>query len=687
MMKIHFRVRRLFLFFILTEMLLRTSFAAVAPPLPAHPGSKVVTKEKLLSMSLDLDVSPKVRWIDNKQFLYQLPSPSSAQKASIQLYNIDSKKSEFLVEGENPVASPDGQWIAFARGDGAEKQLWRIRLADKKLEQVSHLENGLSGCYMYTYEYIWSPDSKRMILSHQEYLDPTLPKNKNKPQLKAHLDLIDLETGKSEPLATIDARLGYLSWISKTEEILFVKERLERFYHDGEDQEVIAVLNTETHQSRELIKIEGLQQCLNPIASHDGKTVIFKTDVKNPTYSYILNLCTIPTNTDVVSHPMKMECITNLDLKVSENNRCCWSHDDQSVMASCIPGPYAQLYKIDPHTHQAKQLTFGALNLQSFDLSLDGKHLVLVGIDAHGERAIKIASSDGSNVEDVITQPLASENTALSEVREIEWSAEDYPMPIRGLLVMPLHYEEGKKYPLIVDIHGADVGASLSILFPYGGMFLSAPLEWQMWAARDYAVFVPDFRSSGCFGSLAIDRDLLQNHDRLGGDLRDIEAGVDWIIANGIADPDRMAVVGHSAGGLRANWFEVSTHRYKAIVSHEGWADELEMALNEPDTRRDKMSGGSPQDVPENYIKNSPLYFADQATTPILFLMGNPELGGADPYHAVFKFYEALKKNGVEAECHAYSDEGHCFEKLENRKDFIERTVSWIERHFGKSSQ
>jgi dipeptidyl aminopeptidase/acylaminoacyl peptidase len=157
---------------------------------------------------------------------------------------------------------------------------------------------------------------------------------------------------------------------------------------------------------------------------------------------------------------------------------------------------------------------------------------------------------------------------------------------------------------------------------------------------------------------------------------------VTYLVEQGVADSKRLAIFGHSAGAFRANWFAVSTHRYQAIVSHEGWADELENALKLPPMKGvEEMHGGTPQDVPENYIKNSPVYFASDATTPILFMMGNPQHGGADPFQTVLKLFNLIKNKGIETEYVEYPDEGHSFEKKENKRDALNRVTQWMDKY------
>ena len=101
-------------------------------------------------------------------------------------------------------------------------------------------------------------------------------------------------------------------------------------------------------------------------------------------------------------------------------------------------------------------------------------------------------------------------DVSLSEVQEIRWKSDDYPEELCGLLILPLNYIQGNTYPIIVDIHGGGPGANTDL---QRALLVNSPLEWQLWAAKGYAVLVPELRSSGSFGSLAITRDQNKNHE------------------------------------------------------------------------------------------------------------------------------------------------------------------------------
>ena len=636
-------------------------------PLSARPGNQVITPEWLLNLPQNVQ-RPLLQWLGSTHLLYSSPPLNNTQNPTIELLDVRTGEHTTLGEGSYPIPSPDGQWIAFIQGNKEDKQLWIMDPKGAHARQLTHIQGGL-GC-QYHFDFSWSPNSQIIALNHQ----PDVPYWEKKPRLESTIYIIDIKTAHMQQIASFDASIRCLSWFPNGEELLFMKERIGSDYNEEEDHEWILALNLKDGKARTLAELSGLQQSLDPTLSPDGKKVAIHYDADHPMYDYMLSIGII--NNEISSHD-----ITRLthEIKLSSLQ---WSHDSQRVYARRHYGAYKQLYAIDAHTGTPTQITNAPLNIEGYALSPDGLQLAWIGQDAQATRVIRVASSEGHHVRDLLTLPSVPEDIALSEVREIDWQAPpDYPGRMRGLLLMPLNYKEGTRYPLIVDIHGGGAGAPLYLT---GGILVNSPLEWHMWAAKGYAVFVPEFRSSASFGSLAITRDELQNHDLVNCDIKDIEAGVASLIDQGIVDPQRLAVIGHSAGGRRANWLVATTHQFKAVISKDGWADEWIMSLSDkPSKRMYQMFGGAPWEVPQNYLKNSALFHCNGATTPTLFLMGNPDLGGVDRSKSVFMLHNALKGQGVETEYVQYLDEGHVFEKEKNKRDSLERAIQWIDKHIG----
>ncbi|MBX9787035.1 MAG: prolyl oligopeptidase family serine peptidase [Alphaproteobacteria bacterium] len=643
-------------------------------PLPARSGTKVITPDWLLSTYQENTERPVVRWLDNTQLLYAYPPKQNNQEWTIELFNVHTGERKVLVEGANPTPSPDSQWIAFTRGKKESKQLWIMDFKGKNAKQLSHIKGGLGDYYQFSFDFAWSPDSKTIALSHQ----PDVPYWGKEPQLKSTIDIIDIKTEHTKLITSFDAGIRYLSWFPNGEELLFMKERIGFLYKEEEDREWIQALRIKDRSLRTLAEFDGLQQSLRPTLSPDGKLVAVMYDADNPMFNHMTSLGLVVSDPSNGKEKPPIKRLT-YELQLYSPQ---WSQDSQRIYVRRDYGAYRQIYAIDTKTGEPTQITNAPLNIENYALSPDGSQLAWIGQDAQATRVLRLASSDGRNVKDLAIISGTPKDMALSEVLEVDWKVPDYPSPMRGLLFMPLNYHQGTHYPLIVDVHGGGTGASIHL---GGAILLSTPLEWHMWAAKGYVVFVPELRSSASFGSLAITRDDLKDHDLINCDIKDIEAGVDSLIAQGIVDPQRLAVIGHSAGGRRVNWLTATTHRFKAVISKEGWADEWFESLDElPSKRIYQMFGGAPWEVPQNYQKNSALFHCLGATTPTLFLMGNPDLGGVDRYKTVHMLYNALKGQGVETEYVKYDDEGHIFEKPKNQKDSLERAIKWIDGHMRK---
>lgn len=646
----------------------------LAPTLPARKGSKTITLDWLLNNQL-VDYDPAtVSWFDNKNIIYSVPSIDGNQDRLFEMINIATNEKRALGTGADPVVSPDKQWIAFVQGKDEARQLWIMDQFGQNLKQISHVAEGLFPSNFFT-KYIWSPDSKNIVLLYKQNYNYEDPDKITPPSI---VELINLESNQTSSLGAFNNRVKDLSWIANSNEVLFTQERIGYEYNDNINYELISTLNVENKKIRTLAKFNGWQQQLSPQSSPDGKLIAFLYDPENPLFDTIQSIGLIKNDGESNNDSPEIERLTQ-EVKFHLH---AWSPNGSKIYVVRSYGAYRQIYSVEINTGKKTQITFGAQSIQNFSPSPDGSHIAWIDINAHGEQTIRIALNNGEQIKNIFTISNVPKEFSLSEVREIKWQAPDYPVPMRGLLLMPQDYKEGKRYPLVVDIHGGGRGASL-VLRIGGALLTTTPLEWQAWTAKNYAVFVPEFRSSGSFGSLAMTRDYHKNHDLLFGDLRDVDAGVDYLIDQGIVDAKRLAVVGHSAGARRVNLLTTISNRYSAIVSHDGWADDYIPAINDSKwTPFYPEMGGSPWEVPENYLKDSALTHAADATTPTLFLMGNPKLGGADEYKTVSTLYDLLKQQGVETQYIYYLDEGHVFTKLENRKDSFERAIKWIDDYF-----
>lgn len=223
----------------------------------------------------------------------------------------------------------------------------------------------------------------------------------------------------------------------------------------------------------------------------------------------------------------------------------------------------------------------------------------------------------------------------LGKVEEMTWKSSHDGREIEGWLVYPPNYEEGKTYPLILEIHGGPFAA-------YGPHFSA---EVQLYAAAGYAVLYTNPRGSSSYGD---EFGNLIHHNYPNEDYYDLMSGVDAVIEKGVADPDRLYVTGGSGGGVLTAWIVGKTNRFKAAVVAKpviNWYSFVLYADN-PAFFSKYWFPAKPWEDPEHYLKRSPLSYVGEVETPTLLLTGEEDF--RTPIAESEQFYAALKLEGVE---------------------------------------
>jgi dipeptidyl aminopeptidase/acylaminoacyl peptidase len=156
--------------------------------------------------------------------------------------------------------------------------------------------------------------------------------------------------------------------------------------------------------------------------------------------------------------------------------------------------------------------------------------------------------------------------------------------------------------------------------------------------------------------------------------------GVDHVIAMGVADPDRLIVMGWSYGGYMTNWVIGQTTRFRAAATGAGLSDLVSMwATNDIPSTLDDYFSGTPMDEPERYVKMSPLYYAKNVTTPTLFLHG--EIDPRVPTTQGYEMYHALKRRGIDTTMVVYPRTLHGPQEPKFVLDIMQRHLEWVGKH------
>jgi dipeptidyl aminopeptidase/acylaminoacyl peptidase len=263
----------------------------------------------------------------------------------------------------------------------------------------------------------------------------------------------------------------------------------------------------------------------------------------------------------------------------------------------------------------------------------------------------------------------AETKPAWGEMRNVHWSNGN--TRVQGWLLFPKDFDSGKKYPLIVSVHG---GPSSACMSRWDERFTGSL------SAMGYFVLCPNPRGSYGQGELFTQGNV---KDFGGGDYRDIMAGVDAISKHYPIDTKRLGIRGHSYGGYMTMWAETQTQRFAAAGAGAGLSDWLSYyGLNDIDEWMIPFFGASVYDDPAVYAKSDPMHFVKTVKTPTLILVGDRD--GEVPMEQSVEWWHALETFHVPTKLVVYPNEGHAFVKPADSRDYQLRTMEWFEEWFAK---
>lgn len=251
----------------------------------------------------------------------------------------------------------------------------------------------------------------------------------------------------------------------------------------------------------------------------------------------------------------------------------------------------------------------------------------------------------------------------------LSWKSDGFG--VQGWLMLPKDYDPARRYPLIVEVHGGPAAAVESQWGGRGGLSANA------FSALGYFVLLPNPRGSYGQGEAFTQA----NRKDFGyGDLRDILAGVDAVVAKYPVDPDRVGLTGWSYGGFMTMFAVTQTHRFRAAVAGAGISDwQSYYGENSIDQWMIPYFGASVYDDPAVYAKSSAISYIKQVKTPTLVVVGDRD--GECPAPQSFEFWHALRDQHVPTQLVVYPNEGHGFVDPAHRRDVMERAVEWFARY------
>jgi len=619
---------------------------------------------------------------DGKWVAYTLASTDTAadkRDTDIWMASLDGKtqlRVTASAEAEtSPRWSPDGRYLAFLSGrpgTGKNKgtQIWLLDRRGGEAEQLTDSKARISG-------FEWAPDSKRMAVlmrDEEEEVKKLAEKDREKPRpividrysfkrdgsgflngvKRTRIHLLTLASKQLELLTTADFDEAAPVWSPDGGRIAFVSNHA-KDWDRVPSSDVFVVEAKAGSPPRRLTTFDGPDS--NPVWSPDGKSIAYLKGSDHGLGEYnMTQLAVIPADGGAA------RIVTSaLDRGVSRPD---FTADGKALRFLVADDMSVYLARVAVSGGAVERLTTGQRVLSAWDQA--------------GDASVALVASDNSPAEVHVFEngslrKLTGHNDALLAelsmpvTEEVRFKAKD-GNEVHGLLTKPVGYEEGRKYPMLLRIHGGP-NSQDQHAFQY---------EKQIFAAAGFAVLNVNYRGSNGRGqqyTVSIAKDWGNK------EVIDLLAGVDYAVARGVADPNRLGVGGWSYGGILTDYLIATTTRFKAATSGAGVAFPLAFYGHDQYIRQYDNEFGPPwKSGIEPWLKVSyPFLHADRIKTPTLFLCGDKDFNV--PLLGSEQMYQALRNVGVDSELIIYPGENHGITRPSFQRDRMQRYLDWYKKY------
>jgi dipeptidyl aminopeptidase/acylaminoacyl peptidase len=636
----------------------------------------------------DPQISPDGKWVaytmgivnrdedKNEERIWMVPS-AGGEAIALTAEQVSSSHSRW---------SPDGKYLGFlsARNEG-KIQVWLLNRLGGEAQKVTDTPQDVD-------DFDWSPDGKRMVLvlrdPKPEEIEEAKSRDKEKDgaakekkaktpkpwvvdrlqfkrdtvgyldHRRTHLYILDLAAKSLTQFTSGDFDDDEPTWSPDGTRIAFTSNRSspdpDRTYNS--DIWVVAANNKDKGA-------RPTQVTTNPGEDHqaawspDGKWIAYSSQLDPKLFQYATKHIAVVPAPDLGGKPGEARVLTlALDRMATQPT---FAPDGKSIYFIADDDGTQNLCRIDLETKKITRPIGGRFMLFDYSLSKTGEIAAQITTLDHPNEIFTVPDGKLTRITHANDDVLAQLKLVQGEY--VKFKSQD-GTTVSGYMYKPLDYTPGKKYPAILRPHGGPVWA-------YYAEFDHLP---QLLAANGYLVLFPNPRGSTGYGEeycKAIWADWGNK------DFQDDLAMVDYAIAQGIADPDKLGVGGWSYGGISTDFIIGQTQRFKAAISGAG-AAEFTSLFGHDQYQKDYVTElGYPWEAQAVWTKVAPFYRVKDITTPALFMGGNidwnvPILGGE-------QMYQALKSLGRETQLVVYPNEYHEFTAPSHIEDRLRRYLAW----------
>ena len=577
--------------------------------------------------------------------------------------------------------SPDGKLISFLSSrNGGKSQVWLLDRRGGEAVRLTETAQGVD-------DFEWSPDSTRLVLILRDPKPEDLEsaKEKDKPAPAAAPKpktpppfVIDRLQFKRDTVGYLDRRRTHLyvfnvsaksttqitsgdfddsdpAWSPDGKSLAFTSNRSTPDADANHDTNIWVVAADNTDKGARLTQITtNPGPDSSPAWSPDGKWIAYVTQLEPRLFDYATHHLAISPAAGGGPNVLTL----SLDRSI---RRPRFSSDGKSIYFVAEDDGMQNLCRIAVTGGEITRPIGGRLAIATYSLGKDGSLAAQISTIDRPDEIFFLPNDAKEPTRLTRTNDALFSQLRLAQADYVHFKSKD-GTSVAGYLYKPLDYAPGKRVPTLLNPHGGPVGqytASFSHLA-------------QLYAANGYAVLLPNPRGSSGYGQkfcVAIFADWGNK------DYQDDVAIVDYAVAQGIADPDKLGVGGWSYGGISTDFIIAQTTRFKAAISGAGVALIASFYGHDHYQRDYEIELGHPWENKAVWDKISPFYKVANITTPTLFMGG--DIDWNVPILGSEQMYQAMKTLGRTTELVVYPGEYHGFTVPSHLRDRLERYLAW----------
>jgi dipeptidyl aminopeptidase/acylaminoacyl peptidase len=566
----------------------------------------------------------------------------------------------------------DGKWLVYRSGKAGEEQLYSLPVAGIDSVKPVQLTKQTAGVGLWR----WAPDGKRIYFVTADTIDKD---EKLRMEKRFNVAIRNMETPRSSlwvlDLATKAAQrltrdtmivVSNLNISDDGKWVGFTGTSADRYQRNITEQGINAdqyLLETATGQIERLTNNKEIGESLVSF-SPDSRWIAFSASDDMTRYNMKNRRVYIRRVDSRADQWRKLGQSFDGDVGID-----FWSRDGKTIYFGEGVKATNQLMALDVERNTVRAVTNERASV-NVDQDPETKRILISYSAPNTPNTLFTVASIEQVAQRSAWKQLTDANPqvrtfTLGEEEEITWRSTDGKM-VGGVLTKPVGYQAGRRYPLVVSIHGGPAAADV----------LGFSNTAQVYAGAGYAVLRPNYRGSTNYGE-AHKTAIVGNYFQKG--YEDIMTGVDHLIAQGIVDSTKMGVFGWSAGGHWSNWILTHTNRFRAISSGAGTSNWISMyAQSDVQRNRQHYLGDKlPYDDFDAYWNQSPIKYIKNAKTPTMIhvVKGDPRV----PSPQSEELHMALKRLGVPTELFVYPGESHGIPDPRNQLVKAVAELAWMD--------